>query len=177
MSLARIAARLKSLRRIMDWQTFDEKVKRLADTDRSTPIEIGDALNEGEEVFGEQFAQVLVYFPQHKSQTIINWKSICRSVPKDVRPIKVRISQMDAVRALTYPQQKVYLGWAVDNDYGREEIQERMQTEGLLIPRTVDCTQLVEAAIKKLDKALPFSAPKMKAAIELAVSALQDGMK
>lgn len=158
----------------MDWQAYDDKVKRLADTDRSIPIEIGDALNEGEEVFGEQFAQVLVYFPQHKSQTIINWKSICRSVPQTVRPAKVRISQMDAVRALTFPKQKEYLEWAVSTDAGREEIQDRMQTEGLLIPRMVDCAQLVEAAIKKLDKALPLSAPKMKAAILTAVSVLED---
>jgi hypothetical protein len=161
----------------MNFEEYDARVKKLADTDRDNPIEIGDALNEGEEIFGEQFAQVLVYFPQRKSQTIINWKSICRSVPKMVRPDKVRISQMDAVRTLNYVLQQEFLGWACANEFGREEIQARMQTEGLLIPRTVDAGKLVECAIGKLDKALPLSNPKMQAAIKLAVSALQDGMR
>ena len=74
------------------------------------------------------------YFPEHKQQTINNWKSICHSVPKLVRPSGVRISQMDAVRTLPYPKQKEFLEWAVSTDAGREDIQERMRTEGLLIP-------------------------------------------
>ena len=161
----------------MNFEEFDKEVRGYAEIDRINPIRIGDILNQGEELFGEKYAQVFTYFPERKAQTITNWKSICRSVPKDVRPKGVRISQMDAVRTLNYDMQHEFLEWACANDYGREEILSRMQTEGLLIPRAVDCAHLVEAAIKKLDKALPFSAPKMKAAIELAVSALQDGMR
>jgi hypothetical protein len=161
----------------MNWEQFDGEVRGFAEVDRINPIRIGDILNQGEELFGEEYAQVLNYFPENKHQTIANWKSICHSVPPTVRPVHVRISQMDAVRSLTYNQQKDYLEWASENDCGREEIQERMRTEGLLVPRTVDCGQLIECAIGKLEKALPIADAKKKPFIVTASEALREAMK
>jgi hypothetical protein len=161
----------------MNFEEFDSEVRGYAEVDRINPIRIGDILNEGEELFGEKYAQVFTYFPERKAQTITNWKSICRSVPKDVRPKGVRISQMDAVRTLQYSLQNEYLEWAVSNDLGREEILARMQTEGLLIPRTVDCAKLIECAIGKLDRALPIAGEKMKPFIVTASEALHEAMR
>jgi hypothetical protein len=161
----------------MNWKEFDSKVYKLAQTDRLTPIQIGDLLNQGEAEFGEQYSQVLNYFPLRKHSTIANWKSICGSVPESIRPTGVRISQMDAVRTLELEQQKEYLSWAVTNDYGREEIQARMLTEGLLIPRRDDAEKFVEAAIKKLDRALPLADEKMGQAIKTAKSVLEDARR
>jgi hypothetical protein len=161
----------------MDWKQFDAQIYKLAQTDRLTPIQVGDLLNKGESLFGEQYTQVLNYFPINKHSTIANWKSICGSVPESIRPTGVRISQMDAVRTLKVDKQKEYLLWAVTNNCGRDDIQARMLTEGLLIPRRDDAEKFVEAAIKKLDRALPLADEKMGQAIKMAKSVLEDARR
>ena len=47
----------------MNFEEFDSEVRGYAEVDRINPIRIGDILNEGEELFGEKYAQVFTYFP------------------------------------------------------------------------------------------------------------------
>jgi hypothetical protein len=161
----------------MNWEDFDSEVKNLANQDRLTPIKIGDILNLGESEFGERYSQVLSYFPEHKSGTISNWKSICKMVPPSVRPNGTRMSQMEAVRTLSTKEQADYLEWAVAGGCGREGIIARMVSEGLRPAPAVDAEKLIEGAIQKLNRALPAATPKMQEAIKLAVGTLQDASR
>ena len=161
----------------MDWNQFDEQIRNYAEGDRLIPIAVGDLLNEAESIWGDKYLQAVDYFPLRKRHTVENWKSVCGSVPAEVRPNNVRMSQMDAVRALPHETQKGLLTWAAENGFGREEIIERMETEGLRIPRTGDAEKFIDAAIGKLQKALPISEGKTRESVKTALSVLEDARR
>jgi hypothetical protein len=164
----------------MRWEEYQAKMCAYAESDRKNPIEIGYLLVKCEtdfQDFEDRILQLVSYFPQKKQQTVNNWRSICKSYDRTLLPSNVRISQMDTCRTLPEEKKYEYLNWAAENDFGREDIQARMLTEGLLIPRQDDVEKLIKCALGKLDKALPIAPARMQAAIKLAVNVLQDGLK
>lgn len=165
----------------MDWKVYETLFEGFAKTLNTTPIDIGYSLIECRKDFPADFEdrklQLLSYFPQKRQQTIANYESICNAYDRTSLPYNVRISQMDTCRTLPEDKKMEYLEWAAINDFGREEIQSRMLTEGLLIPRRDDAEKYVMDAIKKLDKALPLADEKLRDAIKFAKPALEDGLK
>jgi len=84
------------------------------------PIIIGDMLVYGETHYGEVFAQAVGYAPQ----TMLNYASVMRRVPPEVRREGLKYAHYEAVSSLPLPEQKRLLLRAVEEDLTREDLRQ-----------------------------------------------------
>ncbi|MBW2675187.1 MAG: hypothetical protein JRD89_17555 [Deltaproteobacteria bacterium] len=85
----------------------------------SLPFLIGDWINYGRDNF-ETWAQATRYFPDHTSQTLANYASVCRAVPFHIRRWELSFSHHQHVRALSERLQIKELAFAVEYSIGSE---------------------------------------------------------
>lgn len=68
----------------LPWEEYWNLGVLLGGLGRGYPWWVGDLLNIGEDVFGEEFAQIEAAFP-HEPQTLANYKSIAKHIPRTRR--------------------------------------------------------------------------------------------
>lgn len=92
----------------LDWESFENLGRFLGVLKSASSFWVGDLLNAGEALYGEQYAQVeAVLGIGH--QTLLNLQSVCRRVPKSVRRPNVTFSAHAEVAALTPNEQRHWL--------------------------------------------------------------------
>jgi len=117
-----------------------------------SPMAIGDLLNYGEEMWPEEYAQVIdAYNGAYAPQTLSNYKSVMKAVPHAVRQPGLKYNHYDAVRKLHPEEQAKVLRLAKEQHLGGEETRElvrRVQKgNGKMLPaRTMHmrCSRIVE---------------------------------
>jgi hypothetical protein len=96
---------------------------------------IGDWLNFGEEVYGEEFAQAVESTHGERQdiaqritgkapQTLANWASVCGRVAKSRRRIELDYTHHQLVAALEPEEQTEWLGRAVDEEWSSRALSE-----------------------------------------------------
>ena len=106
----------------LSWEEYERLGIFLGGLGRGYPWWVGDFLNTGEDVFGEEFAQIEASFP-HSPQTLAKYKSVAKHVPSSRR----RGLHMTVVAEVAYLDPKdrdKLLALAVKGDWKREEMRE-----------------------------------------------------
>lgn len=106
----------------LTWDKYEDLGRFLGGLGRGYPWWVGDFLNTGEDVFGEQFAQIEASFP-HSPQTLANYKSVAKHVP----PARRRGLHMTVISEVAYlppAQRDELISRAVAGDWKREEMRE-----------------------------------------------------
>jgi len=148
--------------------------QEVADKNRMSPIEIGDLLNELEEVFEGDWTQYLTYFPEQQSATLSNYKSITKRVPRSIRDAvkgeyPLYISDMGVVRSLPDDEKIKYLLLKTHQGWTSEEIHEQIKKDkGIVDPPKDEFADLLTSALSTLDELIAI-APDDKRDILLAV--------
>ena len=102
-----------------DWMVW---TRQLMYVNKLTPFLIGDTLNYGEDMYGEDYAQVLGDFGLSQ-QTIANYRSVCRRVPIEARHVDtLAFGHHDLVAALPAPDQIAWLETAEEQAMTRKEL-------------------------------------------------------
>ena len=109
---------------------FDLSCAGLALTEHSLPCVIGDILNAGEEYFGQDWSQATVHFAPRKYQTLMNYRSTCKSVPIGNRLSGLHFGHYQAVRTLEDDQQIYWQREAKKNDWTPEELRQAIKNDG-----------------------------------------------
>jgi hypothetical protein len=107
------------------WEQYEEVGQFLGSLGRAYPWWVGDFLNDGEDVFGEKFAQIEAMLP-HSPSTCANYKSVAKHVP----PSRRRGLHLTVVAEVAYlpPQQRdELLEKASRNGWKREEMRSARQ--------------------------------------------------
>lgn len=106
----------------LPWAAYENLAIFLGGLGRGYPWWVGDLLNTGEDVFGEEFAQIEAHLP-HSPQTCANYKSVAKHIPYSRR----RGLHMTLAAEVAYlpPQQRDDLiERAVKEGWKREEMKE-----------------------------------------------------
>ena len=91
------------------------------------PWVIGDTLNYGEDMYGEDYAQAIDSLGL-APQTLANYKSICRRIPRDVRRVHtLPITTHDLVAPLPIEEQKAWLLEAETKGFTRDELRQALR--------------------------------------------------
>lgn len=106
----------------LPWQEYWNLGVFLGGLGRGYPWWVGDFLNTGEDVFGEEFAQIEKAFP-HSPQTLANYKSVAKHVPKKRRR-GLHMTVVSEVAYLPPAQRDELIAQAVAGDWKREEMRE-----------------------------------------------------
>lgn len=105
----------------LDWESFENLGRFLGVLKSASSFWVGDLLNAGETLYGEQYAQVeAVLGISH--QTLLNLQSVCRRVPKTVRRERVTFSAHAEVASLTPNEQRHWLKIAEDGGLSTSEL-------------------------------------------------------
>ena len=126
------------------------------------PWVIGDTLNYGEDMYGEDYAQAIEAIGL-SPQTLANYKSICRRIPREVRRVDtISISTHDVIASLPQEEQVEWLDRVEKESLGREELRDAVQeSKGKVKPKSApklmaeECLELlqqgdIQAAIDSL---------------------------
>lgn len=106
----------------LSWEKYENLGHFLGGLGRGYPWWVGDFLNTGEDVFGEEFAQIEASFP-HSPQTLANYKSVAKHVPPQRRR-GLHMSLVSEVAYLPPDQRDALIAQAVAGDWKREEMRE-----------------------------------------------------
>lgn len=106
---------------------FDLTCAGLALTEHSLPCVIGDILNAGEDYYGQDWAQATVHFAPRKYQTLMNYRSTCKSVPIGNRLPGLHFGHYQAVRTLEDDQQIDWQRKAKQNDWTPKELRQAIK--------------------------------------------------
>ena len=91
--------------RVPTWDEWLATGTQLAALHQSLPMVIGDFINAGEDTFGEKYEQVLDLFGQYDYNTVANYASVTRNVPKERRLSGLTYSHIKALTACTPEEQ------------------------------------------------------------------------
>ena len=86
---------------------------------------IGDWINFGERAYGEKYAQA-VEVMNMTPETLMNYASICRKVPRERRRPELPFSVHALVAPLPPREQKQWLKEAAEKDWTRAELREKL---------------------------------------------------
>lgn len=106
----------------LSWEKYEELGAFLGGLGRGYPWWVGDFLNYGEDIFGEEFAQIEAKLP-HSPQTLANYKSVSKHVPW-TRRHGLHMSVISEVAYLPPAQRDELIAQAVAGDWKREEMRE-----------------------------------------------------
>jgi len=154
--------------------------QEVAYKNRMSPIEIGDLLNELEEVFEGDWTQYLVYFPEQQSATLSNYKSITKSVPRSIRvavkgEYPLYISDMGVVRSLPDNEKIKYLLLKTRQGWTSEEIHEQIRKDrGIEDVERDEFSCLLLETFSRLDKLMAIAPPDKKDYLKVAREALDE---
>jgi len=110
---------------------FGETQALWVKSQRMWPWILGDFVIEGENRYGETYAQAITVTGM-RLQTLMNYASLCRQFPKADRHPELSTSLHDAVRALGPDDRERWLELAADNDWTRQELRDRVQVAAVL---------------------------------------------
>lgn len=115
---------------ILRWEHFEDMAKHfLAPLGRGYPWWVGDMLNMAEDVLGEEFAQLETFFP-HSPQTLANYKSVAKHIPRSRRR-GLHLSVAAPAAYLPPKQRDELIDQAVKNDWKREQMRETARAVSL----------------------------------------------
>lgn len=106
----------------LSWERYAKLGEFLGGLGRGYPWWVGDFLNTGEDVFGEEFAQIEASFP-HSPQTLANYKSVAKHVP-ELRRHGLHMTVISEVAYLPPAQRDELIAQAVAGGWKREEMRE-----------------------------------------------------
>ncbi len=136
-----------------EWFVWAQQVLLVS---RLNPWLVGDTLNYGEDMYGEQFAQVLEL--GLSDQTIQNYRSVCRRVPREVRRLDaLSFSHHEIVGKMEPEEQAYWLNLAAEEGYTRAEFRAATKGQELLtdmesgVDVPVSLRELAAQAILALD--------------------------
>jgi hypothetical protein len=117
------------------------------------PIVIGDLLNYGELRWPEQFAQVIDGLSQkYQAQTLLNYRSVMRRVPPEVRHPELSFGHYDAVASLPVTEQRQVLERAVEENWSRDETRQMVHRD--YDDESLDPPKRYRAKVRKAQKEL-----------------------
>lgn len=102
------------------WIEFGQKLSR---SYSRIQWSIGDWINEGENRYGEMYAQALDSHIYNYG-TLRNYASVCARIPKHIRSPKLRFHQQKHVAPLEPHEQKRILDFAAEKNLSGDDIQE-----------------------------------------------------
>jgi hypothetical protein len=124
-----------------DWLVW---TRQLMYVNKLTPFLIGDTLNYGEDMYGEEYAQVLGDFGLSQ-QTIANYRSVCRRVPIELRHVDtLAFGHHDIVASLPAPEQERWLNTAEEQAMTREELRGSVREAQGILPFVSTARMLAE---------------------------------
>ena len=106
----------------LTWEKYEELGRFLGSLGRGYPWWVGDLLNAGEDVFGEEFAQIEALLP-HSPQTCANYKSVAKHVLSSRRH-GLHMTLVSEVAYLPPKQRDELLARAKREGWKREEMKE-----------------------------------------------------
>lgn len=112
------------------YEHFEELAVFIGTLKNASSFWLGDLLNAGEDIFGEEYAQVEAALEKKLSkQTIMNVQSICRKVPKSRRRKGVSFSHHAEVAPLQPNDQRRLLKVADEEGLSKEALRDRIRAE------------------------------------------------
>lgn len=106
----------------LSWDEYQRLGTFLGGLGRGYPWWVGDFLNYGEQVFGQEFAQIEASFP-HSPQTLANYKSVALHVPSS-RRCGLHMTVISEVAYLEPKVRDELISRAVAGKWKREEMRE-----------------------------------------------------
>ena len=106
----------------LTWEKYEELGGFLGALGRGYPWWVGDFLNAGEDVFGEEFAQIEARLP-HSPQTCANYKSVAKHIPPS-RRLGLHLTVAAEVAYLEPRERDKILEQAAREGWKREEMRE-----------------------------------------------------
>ena len=121
----------------LPWESFENLGRFLGVLKSASSFWVGDLLNAGEALYGEQYAQVeAVLGISH--QTLLNLQSVCRRVPKSIRRSDVTFSVHAEVAALEPNAQRHWLAEASKRGMSKAELRSEIHSNGNVYPAEVE---------------------------------------
>lgn len=128
----------------ISWDQYEALGVALGRASRTMTWMIGDWINFGERKFGEKYAQAVEATGLRK-ETLMNYASTARRVPPEVRRPELTFGAHVEVAKLEPLDQIEWLERAVQNEWRREDLRERLNPRDLT--RALDpAAELEEAA-------------------------------
>lgn len=109
----------------LPFDQFEAIITMLGQLHRTSAWTLGDALNFGEKVYGETYAQATVWSGLAE-QTLINYASVCGRVPRSRRRKELPFSVHSEVAWLDPAEQKEWLGKAAAGRWTRAHLRDAM---------------------------------------------------
>ena len=109
----------------LSYERYEALLSVLGRAHRTLTWVIADAINEGEKRYGEKYAQA-VELLNMTPETLMNYASIARKVPRERRRVGVPFSVHALVAPLEPSQQTLWLDRTVKNDWTRAELREKL---------------------------------------------------
>jgi hypothetical protein len=110
----------------LSWEAYEQLGVFLGALTRALPFWIGDFLLYGEEVFGEEYAQVEASL-QLRPQTLANYRSVAFHVPPSRRKKGLSYGVHEAVAYLPPRERDEMLSLALKQGWKREDVRYAMQ--------------------------------------------------
>ena len=107
--------------RKLTWEEYEGVGEFLGALGRAYCWWVGDFLLYGEEIFGEEYAQIESTLP-HSAQTLANYRSIAKHIPPSRRRARLSFSTHAEVAYLEPSERDRWLDEAVRNDWKRDEM-------------------------------------------------------
>ena len=110
------------IHRVPTWDEWSEGLEGLHLLQHNLPKIIGDYVNIGEDAFGERYLQALDVFGGYAYQTVANYASICRSVPRERRNPELTMAHYKAIVTLDADAQVAIQERAVEERWTTAEL-------------------------------------------------------
>lgn len=105
----------------LPWDQYEALASMFGQLHRTSAWLIGDLLNFGEKVYGETYVQAAA-LTGLSEQTLINYASVCKHVPRSRRRASLSFSVHAEVAYLDPPDQEEWLKKAVEQGWKRPQL-------------------------------------------------------
>jgi hypothetical protein len=119
------------------WDEFARVGEFLGSLGRAYCWWVGDLLNHGEDIFGEEFAQIEAALP-HTPHTLANYRSVAARIPRTRRRRSLSFSVHAEVAYLPPRERDEWLDKAERYDWKREEMRSARQQARMMDSGSVD---------------------------------------
>jgi hypothetical protein len=110
----------------LSYERYEALLVVLGRAHRTVAWSIGDAINFGERAYGEKYAHAVEALNM-TPETLMNYASIARKVPRERRREELPFSTHALVAPLEPEQQERWLDDAVENDWTRGQLRDRLR--------------------------------------------------
>lgn len=107
----------------ISFDRYEALLRLLGNVHEGARWHLGDAINQGDRIFGETYTQA-VAATGLAEQTLINYASVCRHVPRVLRRTELSFSHHAEVAYLEPPDQKRLLDLAESNRWRRRDLRD-----------------------------------------------------